>query len=71
MLAFTGQTLKQEDFEHFLNLFGLYKDRLGPDQNNALLLRECLATDISRAIFSSHGEEMKKLSEEQLILLLV
>ena len=66
ILNFTGQTLEQEDFDHFQYLFGLYKDRLGPDQNNALLLRECLATDISRAIFSSYGNEMKNLTEEQL-----
>ena len=67
VLNFTGQTLEQEDFEHFRYLFGLYKDRLGPSQNNALLLRECLATDISRAIFSSYGDEMKNLTEEQLL----
>ena len=67
ILNFTGQTLEQEDFDHFQYLFGLYKDRLGPDQNNALLLRECLSTDISRAIFSSYGDEMKNLTEDQLL----
>ena len=66
VLDFTGQTLEQEDYEHFQYLFSLYKDRLGPDLNSALLLRECLATGISRAIFSSYGDEMKNLTEEQL-----
>ena len=43
VLDFTGQTLEQEDYEHFQYLFSLYKDRLGPGLNSALLLRECLA----------------------------
>ena len=58
--------MKPEDFEHFQYLFGLYKYRLGPDLNGALLLRECLAmdTDISRPIY---GEEMEEPTEDQLV----
>ena len=66
VLTFTGSTLEQEEYDHFLYKFELYKDRLGGDQDNALLLRECLATDISRTIFSSHGNGMKNLSEAEL-----
>ena len=67
VLNFTGQTLEQEYFEHFQYLFRLYKERLGPGQNNALILCECLSKDISRAIFSSYGDKMKNLTEEQLL----
>ena len=66
ILTFTGTTLEQEEYDHFLYQFELYKDRLGGTQNGALLLRECLATDISRTIFSSYGNSMKDLTENQL-----
>ena len=66
ILTFTGTSLEQEEYEHFLYQFELYKDRLGGNQNGALLLRECLATDISRTIFSSYGNTMKDLTEGQL-----
>ena len=52
-LTFSGSTLKQEDFQHFKHLFSLYKDRLGGNQSNAKLLMDCMATDVSRAVFSS------------------
>ena len=38
---------------HFLYQFELYKDRLGGGKDSALLLRVCLATNISRTIFSN------------------
>ena len=57
VLNFTGQTLEQEDVPPRT------KDRLGPNQNNDLLLRECFATDISSVIFSSYVDEMKNLTE--------
>ena len=66
VLTFTGATLEQEEFDHFLYQFELYKDRLGEGQDGALLLRECLATDISRTVFSSYGGKMKSLTETQL-----
>ena len=62
VLSFTGSTLEQEEYEHFLYQFEIYKDRLGGGQDSALLLRECLATDISRTIFSSYGNRMKNLT---------
>ena len=66
VLTFTGATLEQEEYDHFLYQFELYKDRLGEGQDGALLLRECLATDISRTVFSSYGGKMKSLTEAQL-----
>ena len=66
VLTFTGSVLEEEEYEHFLYQFELYKDRLGNDQDGALLLRECFATDVSRTIFSSYGNKMKNLTEIQL-----
>ena len=66
LLTFMGPTLEQEEYDHFLYQFELYKDRLGGTQDSALLLRECLATDVSKTIFSSYGKEMKWLTEPQL-----
>ena len=68
ILSFTGQTLEQEEFDHFRYQFELYKDRLGGAQDGALLLRECLVMNVSRTIFSSHGNGIQNLSEEQLLL---
>ena len=66
-LTFLGSTLEVEEFEHFKHLFDLYKSRLGGNQNNATLLLECLATDVSRAVFSSYGTSMTSMSEEELM----
>ena len=71
VLSFTGSTLEQEEYDHFLYQFEIYKDRLGGDQDSALLLRECLATDISRTIFSSYGSRMKSLTEAELLQAIV
>ena len=39
LLTFMGPTLEQEEYDHFLYQFELYKDRLGGTQDGALLLR--------------------------------
>ena len=66
ILTFTGTILEQEEYDHFLCQFELYKDRLGGAQEGALLLRESLATNILGTIFSSYGNTMKDLTETQL-----
>ena len=66
-LTFTGQSLEQEDFEHFQYQFDIYKSRLGGNQDSGTLLRECLASDVSRAIFSNHGSSMKSMTEKELL----
>ena len=66
-LTFSGSTLEQEDFEHFKHLFSLYKERLGGNQDNAKLLNDCLATDVSRAVFSSLGPAMSSMPETDLM----
>ena len=67
MLTSVGQPLEQEEFEHFKYQFNLFKSRLSADQDGATLLRECLASDISRSVFSSHGTAMSSLSEKDLL----
>ena len=66
-LTFTGRSLEQEDFEHFQYQFDIYKSRLGGNQDSGTLLRECLASDVSRAIFSNHGSSMKSMTEKELL----
>ena len=39
---------------------------MGTGQDTAALLRECLATDLTKAIFSNYSSEMSKLTEKQL-----
>ena len=55
VLTLTGQSITQDEFEHFLYLFSQYKGHLGTGHNTATLLRECLAEDVSKVLFSSHG----------------
>jgi hypothetical protein len=43
ILTLTGQSITQDEYEHFLYLFSQYKTRLGPGHDSAILLRECLA----------------------------
>ena len=66
VLTFTGQAISQEEFEHFQYLFDQYKARLGTGHDTAALLRECLAEDVSKVLFSSHGSDLTKFDEEQL-----
>ena len=68
MLTLSGQSISQEDYDHFLYQFGLYKERLGPGHDSATLLRECLAEDVSKMLYSSHGVKLTKFTEQQLSL---
>jgi hypothetical protein len=71
ILTFTGQSITQDDFEHFLYLFNQYKGRLGTGHNIAALLRECLAEDVSKALFSSYGNDLTKFNEQQLTKIII
>ena len=66
MLTLSGQSISQEDYEHFLYLFNQYKERLGPGHDSAILLRECLAEDVSKVLYSSYGTELTTFTELQL-----
>ena len=53
MLTLSGQSINQEDYDHFKYLYGQYKSRLGDTSDNPSRLRECLAEDVSKMLFSS------------------
>ena len=67
MLTLTGKAITQEDYEHFKYLYGQYKLRLGDTSDSPSRLRECLAEDVSKMLFSILGTEITKLSESQLL----
>ena len=66
MLTLTGQAITQEDYDHFKYLYDQYKLRLGDTSDNSSRLRECLAEDVSKMLFSSLGAEITKLTEAEL-----
>ena len=66
MLTLSGQSINQEDYDHFKYLYGQYKSRLGDTTDNPGRLRECLAEDVSKMLFSSLGAEITKLTEAEL-----
>ena len=66
MLTLTGQAITQEDYDHFKYLYDQYKLRLGDTSDNPSRLRECLAEDVSKMLFSSLGAEITKLTEAEL-----
>ena len=65
-LTLSGQSISQEDNDHFLYQFGLYKKRLGPGYNSATILCVCLAEDVSKMLYSSQGTELTKFTEQLL-----
>ena len=66
ILSLSGQSLEQEDYEHFMYMFAQYKNRVGKDEDGATLLRECLGTDISKILYSNFGNDLSKFSEEEI-----
>ena len=65
-LTLSGQSIDQEDFDHFKYQYVQYKNRLGDNTDNSTRLLECLAEDVSKMLFSSLGSEMKNLTEAEL-----
>jgi hypothetical protein len=63
VLNLSGQALEQEDYEHFLYMFDQYKNRLGQEQDGAMLLRECLGTDVSKILYSNFGADLSWFSK--------
>ena len=55
-LTLSGQSISQEDNDHFLYQFGLYKKRLGPGYNSASILRLCLADQVH---WAAHGHPLR------------
>ena len=63
-LTLSGQSIDQEEYDHFHYLFGQYKERLGDIGDSPAKLLECLAPDVSKMLYSSLGAEIKNLDEE-------
>ena len=53
MLTLSGQSINQEDYDHFKYLYGQYKSRLGDTSDNPSHLRQCIAEDVSKMFFIS------------------
>jgi hypothetical protein len=62
-LTLSGQSIDQEEYDHFYYLFGQYKERLG---DSPARLLECLAPDVSKMLYSSLGAELKNLNEQSI-----
>ena len=71
VVTLTGQSITQDEFQHFLYLFSQYKGCLGTGHDTATLLRECLAEDVSKVLFSSHGSDLTKFNEEELTKIII
>jgi hypothetical protein len=52
-LTLSGQSIDQEEYEHFHYQLEQYKERLGDNTDNPASLLECLAPDMSKMLFSS------------------
>jgi hypothetical protein len=62
-LTLSGQSIDQEEYDHFHYLFGQYKERLGDIGDSPAKLLECLAPDVSKMLYSSLGAGLKNLDE--------
>ena len=65
-LTLSGQSIDQEDYDHFKYQYSQYKARLGDNADNPSRVLECLAEEVSTMLFSSLGVEMKNLTEAEL-----
>ena len=65
-LHLSGQTVEQEEYEHFIYLFGQYKARLKSVGDSSTLLRECLGEDVSRVLYSNFGTSLSTQTEVEL-----
>ena len=48
-LTLSGQSIDQEEYDHFHYLFGQYKERLGDNGDSPAKLLECLAPRVPRS----------------------
>ena len=54
-LTLSGQSIDQEDFDHFKYQYVQYKDRLGDNTDNCTCLLECLAEDVQQPGLRDEG----------------
>jgi hypothetical protein len=58
-LTISGQSIDQEEYEHFCYQYKQYKERLCDDRDSPAKLLGCLSPDVSKMLYSSLGAEMK------------
>jgi hypothetical protein len=63
-LTLSGQSIDQEEYDHFHYQFVQYKEWLVDDVDNLARLLECLAVDVSKMLYISLGAEIKNLTEK-------
>jgi hypothetical protein len=66
VLHLSGQSVEQEEYDHFVYLFDQYKSRLKNVSDCGTLLRECLGEDVSRILYCIFGNTLSTQTEEQL-----
>ena len=67
ILSLSGKMLDPEEYEHFVYTFRQFKNRLGDDNDGAILLCECLGTDVSRILYSNFGAAFGSFTEEEIL----
>jgi uncharacterized membrane-anchored protein YhcB (DUF1043 family) len=70
-LTLSGQSIDQEDYDHFKYQFNQYKERLGDNVDNPARLLECLAEDVSKMLYSSLSSEITNLTEKEIFVNIV
>jgi hypothetical protein len=63
-LTLSGQSINQEEYNHFHFQFEQYKERLSNNVDNPARLLECLVPDVSKMLYSSLGAEVKNLTAQ-------
>ena len=63
-LTLSGQSIEQEEYNHFHYQFEQYKERLRDNVDNPARLLECLTPEVSKMLYSSLGAKIKNLNEQ-------
>ena len=66
VLHLSGQSVEQEEYDHFVYLFDQYKGRLNSVGGTGTLLRERLGEDVSRILYCIFGTSLSTQTEEEL-----
>ena len=66
-LAMSGDAVEAEDWDEFIFKFETYKERAGVTNNSTSHLLECLSSEVHSVLFSTHGREISKQTEANLL----
>ena len=65
-LTLSGQSIDQDDYEHFYYQYTQYKERLRDNTDSSARLLEFLADDVSKMLFSNLGPEIENLAKKDI-----